>query len=33
MIDLSAEDINKTSPYKVEKVETNSFVFDTKFGL
>lgn len=33
MIDLSAEDINKISPYKVEKIETNSFVFETKFGL
>lgn len=33
MIDLSAELINLRSPYKVERVETNSFVFETRFGL
>ena len=33
MIDLSAEQINLHSPYKVERVETNSFVFETRFGL
>ena len=33
MIDLSAEEINKISPYKLTKIETNSFVFETKFGL
>lgn len=32
MIDLSAEQINNT-PYKLEQVGTNSFVFSTKFGL
>lgn len=33
MIDLSAEEINLKSPYQLERIETNSFVFDTKFGL
>lgn len=33
MIDLTAEEINKTSPYTLVKIETNSFVFDTKYGL
>ena len=33
MIDLSADLINQRSPYKVELIETNSFVFETRFGL
>lgn len=33
MIILKAEDINLASPYKVEMIATNSFVFETRFGL
>ena len=33
MINLSSEEINLTSPYKVEWVGDNSFVFETRFGL
>lgn len=33
MIDIAAEQINLHSPYKVEWIETNSFVFTTKYGL
>ena len=33
MIDIPVEQINEHSPYKVIKVDTNSFVFTTRYGI